>query len=55
LSREAVRHSHGAQDGEDETGGGTTWADVAEVLGGERRSLVGGERRWGAASRGGGW
>jgi hypothetical protein len=47
LSREAVRRSHGAQYGGDEARGGTAWADVAEVLGGGRRSLVGGERWWG--------
>jgi hypothetical protein len=34
LSREAVRRLRGAQDGEDEAGGGTTWADITEVLGG---------------------
>jgi hypothetical protein len=54
LSREAVRRSRGAQDGGDEAEGGTAWADVVEVLGGGRRSLVRGERQWGAASRGGG-
>jgi hypothetical protein len=47
LSREAVRHSRGAQDGGDEAEGGPTQADIVEVLGGGRRSLVGGERREG--------
>jgi hypothetical protein len=40
----AVWRSRGAQDGEDEAGGGPAWADVAKVLGGGRHSLVKGEQ-----------
>jgi hypothetical protein len=42
--RGAVWRSRGAQDGEDEARGGLARADVAEVLGGGRRSLVKGEQ-----------
>jgi hypothetical protein len=54
LSREAVQRSRDAQDGGDEAERGMTWADVVEVHGSGRRSLVRGERRWGAVSGGGG-
>jgi hypothetical protein len=54
LSREAVRCSRGAQDDGDEAGGGTAWVDITEALGSGRHGLVGGERRWGAVSGGGG-
>jgi hypothetical protein len=54
LSQEAVRRSRGAQDGGDEAGGGMACADIMEVLGSRRCSLVRGERRWVVASDGGG-
>jgi hypothetical protein len=52
LSREAVQCSRGAQDGGGEARGGMARADVMEVHGGGRRSLVRGERLRGAASVG---